>query len=191
MTRDQTQASCTRNAVSSHCITREAPIVQIVWPLRLLCPPAPSPTVIFICSLWRVLRVRHGLGMPPWSAWAAVPPPQTGTLCTNVSLAPFWSLFGCGEGSGVSSQEGSDSHPEGPTLRTSSQIITSPQGVCGKVTESCPNLCDPMDCSPPGSSVHGILQARVLKCITIPLSRGSLQPRNQTQGSCIARKFIS
>ena len=143
MTRDQTQASCTRNAVSSHCITREAPIVQIVWPLRLLCPPAPSPTVIFICSLWRVLRVRHGLGMPPWSAWAAVPPPQTGTLCTNVSLAPFWSLFGCGEGSGVSSQEGSDSHPEGPTLRTSSQIITSPQGVCGKVTESCPNLCDP------------------------------------------------
>ena len=52
-------------------------------------------------------------------------------------------------------------------------------------------LCDPMDCILLGSSVHGILQARVLKCVTIPLSRGSLQPRNQTQGSCIASKFIS
>ena len=40
-------------------------------------------------------------------------------------------------------------------------------------TQSCPTLCDPMDCSPPGSSVHGILQARILKCVAIPFSRGS------------------
>ena len=39
------------------------------------------------------------------------------------------------------------------------------------VTQSCPTLCDPMDCSPPGSSVHGILQARILEWVPIPFSR--------------------
>ena len=37
--------------------------------------------------------------------------------------------------------------------------------------QSCPTLCDPMDCSPPGSSVHGILQARILEWVVIPFSR--------------------
>ena len=45
------------------------------------------------------------------------------------------------------------------------------------VTHSCPTLCDPMDCSPPGFSVHGILQARVLEWAVIPLSKGSSQLR--------------
>ena len=40
-----------------------------------------------------------------------------------------------------------------------------------EVAQSCLNLCDPMDCSPPGSSVHGILQARILEQVTIPCSR--------------------
>ena len=42
-------------------------------------------------------------------------------------------------------------------------------------------LCDPMDCSPPGSSVHGILQERILEWVAVPFSRGSFQPRDQTQ----------
>ena len=42
------------------------------------------------------------------------------------------------------------------------------------VTQSCPTLCDPMDCSPPDSSVHGILQARILEKVAIPFSRGDL-----------------
>ena len=41
------------------------------------------------------------------------------------------------------------------------------------VTQSCLTLCDPVDCSPPGSSVHGILQARILEWVAIPFSRGS------------------
>ena len=41
------------------------------------------------------------------------------------------------------------------------------------VAQSCPTLCDPMDCSPPGSSVHGVLQARILEWVAIPFSRGS------------------
>ena len=52
-----------------------------------------------------------------------------------------------------------------------------------KVAQSCPTLCDPMDCSPPGSSVHGILQARILKWVAIPFSKGSSQPRDWTQVS--------
>jgi len=42
-----------------------------------------------------------------------------------------------------------------------------------EVTQSCPTLCDPIDCSLPGSSVHGILQARILKWVAISFSRGS------------------
>ena len=58
------------------------------------------------------------------------------------------------------------------------------------VTQSCPTLCNPMDCSSLGSSVHGILQARTLEWVAIPLSRSSW-PRNQTEVSCIAgRLFI-
>ena len=44
------------------------------------------------------------------------------------------------------------------------------------VTQSCPTLCDPMDCSPPGSSVHGILQARILERVAISSSRGLPDP---------------
>ena len=52
-------------------------------------------------------------------------------------------------------------------------------------------LCNPMDCSPPGSSVHGILQARILEWVAIPFSRASSQPRNQTEVSCIADRFLT
>ena len=45
--------------------------------------------------------------------------------------------------------------------------------VCAKLLQSCPTLCDPMDCNPPGSSVRGILQARILECVAMPSSRGS------------------
>ena len=47
-------------------------------------------------------------------------------------------------------------------------------------------LCDPLDCSPPGSSVHGILQARILEWVAISSSRGSSQPRDWTHISCIS-----
>ena len=52
--------------------------------------------------------------------------------------------------------------------------------VCVLVTESCPTLCDPMGWSPPGSSVHGILQARILEWVAFPFSRVSSQPRDWT-----------
>ena len=48
-------------------------------------------------------------------------------------------------------------------------------------------LCDPMDCSPPGSSGHGILQARILEWVAMPSSRGSSWPRERTHISCIGK----
>ena len=59
------------------------------------------------------------------------------------------------------------------------------------VTQLCPTLCDAMNCSPPGSSVHGILQARILELVVIPFSRGSSWPRDQTWVSCIAGRFFT
>ena len=58
------------------------------------------------------------------------------------------------------------------------------------VTQSCPTLCDPMDCGPPGSSVRGIFQARILEWIAIPFSVGSLS-RDQTWVSGIAGSFFT
>ena len=58
------------------------------------------------------------------------------------------------------------------------------------VAQSCPTLCDPMNYSPLGSSVHGILQARVLEWVAIPFSRGSSQLRDQTQFSCTGRQIL-
>ena len=59
------------------------------------------------------------------------------------------------------------------------------------VTQMCPTLCDPMDCNPPSSSVHGILQARILEWVAFPFSRGSSQPRDQTEVSCTAGGFFT
>ena len=50
----------------------------------------------------------------------------------------------------------------------------------------CPTLCDPMDNTPPGSSVHGTLQARILEWVAMPFSRGSSQPRDRARISYVS-----
>ena len=52
--------------------------------------------------------------------------------------------------------------------------------ICANWLQLYPTLCDPVDCSPPGSSVHGILQGRILEWVALPFSRGSSQPRDRT-----------
>ena len=56
--------------------------------------------------------------------------------------------------------------------------------VCVHSIQSCPTLCAPMDCSPPGSFLHEIIQARILEWVVMPSFRGSSWPRDQTQASC-------
>ena len=60
-----------------------------------------------------------------------------------------------------------------------------------EVAQSCPNLCDPMDCSLPGSSVHGIFQARVLEWFATSFSSGSSRARDQTQVSHIVDRHFT
>ena len=60
-----------------------------------------------------------------------------------------------------------------------------------EVAQSCLTLCDPMDCSLPGSSVHGIFQARVLEWVVIFFSRGSSWPRDRTLVSRIAGRHFT
>ena len=83
----------------------------------------------------------------------------------------------------------------------STEDCLSPAVGCGSVPgcmhansfQSCPTLCDPMDCSLPGSSIHGISQARILEWVSISSSRGSSQPRDLTHvswGSCLDRQIF-
>ena len=61
---------------------------------------------------------------------------------------------------------------------------------CAKSIQSCPTLCDAMDCSPAGSSVHGILQARILEWVAMPSSRGSSWARDGTPVSYVSGRVL-
>ena len=63
--------------------------------------------------------------------------------------------------------------------------------VLCSATQSCPTLCDPMDFNPPGSSVHGILQAKILRWVAISFSRASSPPRDRTRVPWIAGWFFT
>ena len=69
--------------------------------------------------------------------------------------------------------------------------LSCENGVKVLVSYTCPTLSDPMDCSLPGSSAHGILQARILEWVAIPFSKKSSKPRDQTQVSCISGSFFT
>ena len=71
-------------------------------------------------------------------------------------------------------------------------LSTQSKGMCACLAaQSCPTLCDPVDCSPAGSSVHGISQATILEWVAISFSRGSSQARDPTQVSWKAGRFFT
>ena len=89
-----------------------------------------------------------------------------------------------GEGTQQAAQRGSDCHPTLQVPCETMCVIGTKQenpyvGLSNKaksdseVAQSCPTLCNPMDCSPPGFSIHGIFQARTLEWVAIAFSRGS------------------
>ena len=63
--------------------------------------------------------------------------------------------------------------------------------VLAKSLQSCPTLCDPMDCSLPRSSVHGTLQAWILEWVVIPFFKGASQPRDRTQSPALQVDYLS
>ena len=78
---------------------------------------------------------------------------------------------------------------EAQNIHICAYIITI--GMCVLVTQSCPDLCNLMNCNPPGSSVHGILQARILEWVATLSSRGSSWPRNWSLVSLIEGRFFA
>ena len=78
-----------------------------------------------------------------------------------------------------------------PLRRQSNEWTIKCVWWCCFVAKSGPILCEPTDCSPPSSSVHGITQARVLEQAAMSFSRGSSQPRDQTHVSCLADGFFT
>ena len=71
-----------------------------------------------------------------------------------------------------------------------SKALPTLNGAKVVVAQLYPTLCDPKDCSPPGSSVHGILQARILEWLAVPFSRGASRPRDQTLVSCTGKQIL-
>ena len=78
--------------------------------------------------------------------------------------------------------------PAPPTLE--GEVLTTELPEV-EVAQLCPTLCDPMNCSLPDSSVHGILRARILEWVAIPFSKGSFQPRGWTHVACIEGRFFT
>ena len=77
------------------------------------------------------------------------------------------------------------------SLESSNRWLKHTVKVKVLVSQSCPTLCDPMDCIRPGSSGHRILQARILEWVAIPFFRVSSRSRDQTQVSCITGRFFT
>ena len=126
-------------------------------------------------EVWRKDRERvSGLG-PGQSRWKGVPSlvVQRLRFCTHNAGGP-------------------DSIPGQRTRSHMLQLRKIPHATAKTVkvlvTQLCPTLCDPMDCSPSGSPVHGILQARILEWFD---SRGTSQPRDQTWVSHILGIFFT
>ena len=81
--------------------------------------------------------------------------------------------------------------PQPRSQVTGLSITSQIRCCCCSFAKSCLTLCDPMDYSPSNSSVHGISQARILDWVAIFSSKGSSQPRDQTQVSCLASGFFT
>ena len=131
--------------------------------------------------VWPCRAVTFSCGAGPWPSSEA-PLQREGTLpaerrrCHTVSPGVF--VPGCQVG-----EQGLKRQVHWPGCERIQVLLCESRSV---VSESFP----PMDYSPPDSSVHGILQARIVEWVAIPFSRGSFQPRDWTHVSCIANRLF-
>ena len=126
---------------------------------------------------WKIPWTEGLEGCSPWSRKESD---------TTERLHFHCSLSCIGEGNGNPLQ---CSRLENPRVGHDWSDLAALNSLC-LVAQSCPALCHPMDCSPLGSSVRGILQARILEWAAISSSRGSSWPRNRTCVSCIVRRIL-
>ena len=147
------------------------------------------PTTLASLGLWDSLPLGHrswpcfrSPGNPP-PCQAPLPGPLPGGLCMSTLLFPSSGISAlCVEETGAGSawlMGGPLQTPQPPTLRTNTKktcaqhLLWSRCMLKMSVAQSCPTLCDPVDCSPPGSSALGLLQARIPEWVACPSPGGS------------------
>ena len=129
---------------------------------------------LFVTAWTVAYQASPSMGFSRQKYWSELPFPSPGDL-PDPGIKP-WSLV-----------LQADTWPSEPQGKPMSCIDSESES---EVAQSCPTLCDTMDCSLAGFSLHGILQARVLEWVAISFSRGSSRPRDWTQVSWIpGRRF--
>ena len=103
----------------------------------------------------------------------------------------YWSGFPCPPPEDLPNPGIEPESLTSPALQEGSLPLAPPGKPKVKVTQSCQTVFNPMNCSPPGSSICGILQATILEWVAIPFFRGSSQPRDWIWVYCIAGRFIT
>ena len=127
------------------------------------------------CPVLRRWRFENGCRKQRWIIWAFS---FVGIHLRNSDLMAFGKMYVCMYRlEAVERVSGVDEITVGSFLKG---FMGCDMHVCS-VTQSCSTLCDPVDWSSPGSSVHGILQARILEWVAVPSSRGSSWPRDRTR----------
>ena len=144
-----------------------------------LCPVRGEAPVFAAVCLGRTEKPSL-LGQNPPPVYTAAPMPSTcyqgmWSSCPRSMLTERLSAICCPGATGKIPVR----------VQLTDQRVTVRTCVC-LVAQSCLTLCDPVDCSPPGSSVHGILQARILEWVAMPSSRGSSRPRDRTHISYVS-----
>ena len=153
------------------------------------CPTLSTPWIV-------ACQAPLSMGFSRWDFWNGLPFPPPGGL-TDPGIKPGSPALQAG--SLLTKQFLDEETNENCSVSFSSgnviiKISSQLECVCVlKSLRSSMTLCDPMDRSLPGSSVHGILQARILEWVAMPSSRGSSWPKDPTRGSyisCIGRQVL-
>ena len=150
---------------------------------------SPSP---FILKWWGCPRVCLLSLSYPQRSWGGVGGQDEDWDCSEVCRETSW-IWGCyGKTASVKLWNQRITGKLSRTIQEGKRAVAwaftckhEKTDVCVKSFLLCPTLCDPMECSLPGSSVHGILQARILEWVAMPSSRGSSWPRDWTCISCL------
>ena len=174
-------------------VAQESAFQGILGTLMLLCPQGRAMTATETAGQWlqglsaqqlphrlagHKLKRQGQVGRPP-GPWNTTCPRGSHLRCVLLKPGPPSHFPGWRPIYNVPA--GSQIPPYYPELLKSES----------EVTQSCPTLCDPLDCSLPGSSIHGIFQARALEWVAISFSRRSSLPRDRTQVSHTADRCFT
>ena len=176
-------------SVLSHLCPGEGNVLKN--PLQYSCLENPMDRGAWCATAHGVAKSQIWLSMHARPIYVFIQSLAYISICSKIFIFIFWikkKKFGpcCTSwGSQFPSQELS------PGYNSESSKSNTRPPVKVLVIQLCLTLCDPMECSTPGFSLHGILQASILEWVAIPFSRGSSWPRDQTQVSCVAGRFFT